>query len=167
MDVHRICVLTLYRLYRTVSLDPKDWQEGYAVIILLTCLEALLGVVNACLPALKPVVAQIRSLASGKGISRLLIFSKSSEPIQLYPTRTQSSKNYVSIDEENFPSSKPNRWADTLDNAMVNGGQGSTSHYETIAHGDTSRALKATKVHIRRDENIELTPPRKIKILRR
>ncbi|MCJ1280285.1 hypothetical protein MMC21_008112 [Puttea exsequens] len=50
-----ICALTLYRIYITTTISTTNQSSVYPTIYLLTCLEALLGVINACLPVLKPV----------------------------------------------------------------------------------------------------------------
>ena len=56
-DTHHpsICALTLYRIYITTTISTTNQSSVYPTIYLLTCLEALLGVINACLPVLKPV----------------------------------------------------------------------------------------------------------------
>ena len=101
--------MTLYRLYATVTLDPKHWQEGYAIIILLTCLEALLGVVNACLPVLKPVVDRLRTLSLLKSQSNELSFTSHGVTSHTRPIRGQkrSMKRYTTIEEGSSSVSLP------------------------------------------------------------
>ncbi|KAM0801099.1 hypothetical protein BDR22DRAFT_888768 [Usnea florida] len=58
-----ICATTVYRVQQTSTIgDPTDLhaQETYCNIALLTSLEALLGVISACLPLLKPLWCKIR-----------------------------------------------------------------------------------------------------------
>ena len=57
-----ICALTLYRIKVTSSVNPQNWQARSAQISFLTCLEALLGIINACLPTLKPIYNKIGSI---------------------------------------------------------------------------------------------------------
>ena len=55
---YRICAVTSYRVYVTTTIeDPKspESQKAFSVIALLTSLEALLGIITACLPMTKPV----------------------------------------------------------------------------------------------------------------
>lgn len=54
-DCHSICIITLVRIKVTTDITPNNAAGQYALITLLTCLEASLGVVNACLPVTKPV----------------------------------------------------------------------------------------------------------------
>ena len=52
----RICIITLIRIRITGLIDgDSNAQQIYSMIALLTCLEALLGVVNACLPVMRPI----------------------------------------------------------------------------------------------------------------
>ena len=56
-----ICAITLVRIKATTSINAHNTQQQYENIALLTCLEALLGVINACLPVLKPIVSKVRA----------------------------------------------------------------------------------------------------------
>ena len=56
-----ICAITIVRIKATTSINAENTQQQYAKIALLTCLEALLGVINACLPVLKPIVSKVRA----------------------------------------------------------------------------------------------------------
>ena len=72
-----ICAITLYRIYDTSTITDANAQEAYAVIAMLTTLEALLGVINACLPILKPIFDKMRGIApggadSGSGVREIL-----------------------------------------------------------------------------------------------
>jgi hypothetical protein len=49
-----ICIITLIRIKITTENHGSNAQQIYSLIALFTCLEALLGVINACLPVLKP-----------------------------------------------------------------------------------------------------------------
>ncbi|CAF9903843.1 MAG: hypothetical protein ALECFALPRED_003006 [Alectoria fallacina] len=51
-----ICVITLVRVDITTMNRGTNAQKIYSLIALFTTLEALLGVINACLPVLKPIV---------------------------------------------------------------------------------------------------------------
>ena len=97
----RICALTLYRLYATVSIDPNNWQEGYSIVILFTCLEALLGVINACLPVLGPIISKFRAASLGRsgGVDDM----NSPAPIRIRLDRNYSPKEYATIGDELSP----------------------------------------------------------------
>ena len=60
---YSICAITLVRIKATTSINAQNTRQQYAKIALLTCLEALLGVINACLPVLKPIVSKVRATA--------------------------------------------------------------------------------------------------------
>lgn len=51
----RICALTIYRIKVTSDIDPANGETQSGLITLTTCLELLLGVINACLPVIKPI----------------------------------------------------------------------------------------------------------------
>ena len=54
--------MTSYRVYVTSVIDnPSSLksQEAYHYVAFLTCLEALLGIISACLPLLKPVAYKV------------------------------------------------------------------------------------------------------------
>ena len=59
---YSICVITTVRIKATTSINAQNKRRQYAKIALLTCLEALLGVINACLPVLKPIVSKVRAI---------------------------------------------------------------------------------------------------------
>ncbi len=59
-DVRRICAITLARIKVTTDISGQNAQMQYAMMALLTCLEALLGVMNACLPVMKPIYNKLR-----------------------------------------------------------------------------------------------------------
>ena len=66
----RICAITIYRVKVTSTIgDPADLhaQDIYCDIALLTSLEALLGVISACLPLLKPLLHKFIDSRSGRG----------------------------------------------------------------------------------------------------
>ena len=56
---YRICVITVYRIITTTEINAQNTMQQYATIALLTCLEALLGIINACLPVIKPVFRRL------------------------------------------------------------------------------------------------------------
>ena len=56
-----ICGLTIYRIYLMAHISSSHWQEFFAQISLLTRLEALLGIINACLPVIKPIFDRLRA----------------------------------------------------------------------------------------------------------
>ena len=58
---YSICAITIVRIKATLSINGQNTRHQYMNIALLTCLEALLGVINACLPVLKPIVSKLRA----------------------------------------------------------------------------------------------------------
>ena len=53
--------MTLYRIFLIPGVNGGDWQLFFAQLTLLTSLEALLGIINACLPLMRPIFEQLRS----------------------------------------------------------------------------------------------------------
>lgn len=49
----------MVRIKFTTDINAQNTQQQYANIALLTCLEGLLGVINACLPVMKPVFSKL------------------------------------------------------------------------------------------------------------
>ena len=62
--VSRVCAITLYRIYLTQHISKGDRDPAYPVVGALASLEALLGIINACLPLLKPVFSKMLCCAS-------------------------------------------------------------------------------------------------------
>ena len=50
-----VLVVTLARVCITSLINDQNAAQQYSLIALLTCLEALLGVISTCLPVMKPV----------------------------------------------------------------------------------------------------------------
>ena len=57
----RICVLTLIRARISAENHGSNAQKIYGIIALFTDLEALIGVINACLPVMKPIFVKLHS----------------------------------------------------------------------------------------------------------
>lgn len=57
---HNICIITLVRIKVTTDINAYNTAAQYALIALLTCLESSLGVVNACLPVMKPIFDKLK-----------------------------------------------------------------------------------------------------------
>lgn len=65
------CAITVYRVQQTSTIgDPTDLhaQDTCCHIVLLTSLEALLGVISACLPLLKPLFCKLRGSRPERGV---------------------------------------------------------------------------------------------------
>ncbi|KAL9100716.1 MAG: hypothetical protein Q9163_003942 [Psora crenata] len=54
-----ICIITLVRIWVTSLIYGRNSPQIYATLVLLTCLEALLGVINTCLPIMRPVFIEL------------------------------------------------------------------------------------------------------------
>ena len=57
--ISRVCAITLYRIYLTQHISKGDRDPAYPVIGALTSVEALLGIINGCLPLLNPVFSKM------------------------------------------------------------------------------------------------------------
>ena len=64
--IFRVCVFTLYRIWITVVSSSGDTKTAFPVIGELATIEALSGIINACLPVLAPVFSKIRRSAPKK-----------------------------------------------------------------------------------------------------
>jgi len=51
-----ICIITILRVCFIVSIDDENPTHSYAVVGILANLEPLLGIINACLPVIRPVL---------------------------------------------------------------------------------------------------------------
>ena len=56
---YSICAITMYRIKITRDIDEQDPWQQYLKLALLTCLEAQLGIINACLPLIKPIFKKL------------------------------------------------------------------------------------------------------------
>lgn len=83
----RICIITLIRTRISAENVGSNAQSVYSLVALFTCLEALLGVINACLPVMKPVFTK---LGSYKGASWLSSVMSGSIPIFMRPSQIGS-----------------------------------------------------------------------------
>ena len=78
-----ICVVTLIRIWITTLIREDNAEKIYAMIALLTNLEVLFGVINTCLPVIRPIFTKAGDskvwslLKSSLGSSGRTIFSRS------------------------------------------------------------------------------------------
>ena len=56
---YSICAITIVRIKVTTGINAQNALQQYSTIALLTCLEALLGLINACLPVMKPIFSKL------------------------------------------------------------------------------------------------------------
>ena len=61
MPMHRICAITGVRIKVTTEINSPDPQVQWALNALLVNLEVKLGIINACLPVMKPVFKKLRN----------------------------------------------------------------------------------------------------------
>ena len=86
--LYGICAITLVRIKVTTNITAGyNMMQDSAILALLTCLEAVLGIINACLPLLKPIVSKVG--ASG-------LFS-------LFRTKTPSATSCKHINTPRYP----------------------------------------------------------------
>lgn len=88
-----ICIITLVRIKVTTDINADNTSAQYALIALLTCLESSLGVVNACLPVMKPVFDKLKPSSLISAMSEWTS-SKPSVPSRDY--ETPSKRNHQS-----------------------------------------------------------------------
>ncbi|KAL9135600.1 MAG: hypothetical protein Q9175_003217 [Cornicularia normoerica] len=79
-----ICVITAIRISITTLNHGTNAQQIYSLLALFTCLEALLGVINACLPVLKPIFNKLGDSEASAWLSSVMsgtitIFMRPSE----------------------------------------------------------------------------------------
>lgn len=82
-----ICVITLIRIKITSENHGSNAQQIYSLIALFTCLEALLGVINACLPVLKPIFNKFSDSRASSWLSSVM---SGSIPIFMRPSQMGS-----------------------------------------------------------------------------
>lgn len=98
-----ICAITVYRVKVTSTIgDPTDLhaQDTYCHIALLSSLEALLGVISACLPLLKPLFCKVRESLPERGVKTaesgtVPIFMRKGQ-MEISSSRNPSSKDCTS-----------------------------------------------------------------------
>ena len=60
----------MVRIKTTTGIQAQNTLQQYMKISLLTCLEALLGVISACLPVMKPVFRKLGAIGKPVATSR-------------------------------------------------------------------------------------------------
>lgn len=102
----RICAITVVRIKTTTDINAQNTQQQYATIALLTCLEGLLGVINACLPVMKPVFNKL-------GATRIFSSLRTRTPTKNAGSRNDIPrairKNHTSSGEVKYPRISPPR----------------------------------------------------------
>ncbi|CAD6586493.1 MAG: hypothetical protein ASARMPRED_002559 [Alectoria sarmentosa] len=89
-----ICAITIYRVQVTSTIgDPTDLhaQDTYCRILLLTSLEALFGIISACLPVLKPVLRKLQGSLSERGTDTNKFPTSGSIPIVMHGSQMPTS----------------------------------------------------------------------------
>ncbi|KAF6232414.1 hypothetical protein HO173_009519 [Letharia columbiana] len=160
-----ICAITLYRIYDTSTIAVSNAQEAYAVIAMLTSLEALLGVINACLPVLKPIFNKMRGTAPKRGdrsgVSEILksgtipIFIRVSQMWTLTSRRGKTSSSDATLTETSG-------WYGEKGNGKSGpeGGKGASVTTKEISPPITQKAdrvlgITTQAIHVRRDVDVE------------
>ncbi|KAL6713508.1 hypothetical protein ACLMJK_008973 [Lecanora helva] len=103
-----ICVLTLVRVKISSENHVNNAQEVYSQVAFYTNLEALLGVINACLPVMKPVFMKLHS---SKASSLISSFMSASIPVVLrlsHISKASSSKQKST--HKSHSSQEPRPW---------------------------------------------------------
>ncbi|KAM0804931.1 hypothetical protein BDR22DRAFT_885025 [Usnea florida] len=93
-----ICIITLIRITITGWNHGTNAQKVYSLIALFTCLEALLGVINACLPVLKPIFNKLGDSGASAWISSIMsgtihIFMRPSQMGSIWTSRSARNKD--------------------------------------------------------------------------
>ncbi len=121
-------------------------QKTYATIALLTCLEALLGVINACLPVLKPVFDKMRHALPKGGDSTIKTFLSGSIPILFrlsHPLEKSVMKS--TADDIHSPSPEPS------EGAWIKDATAQAPKVERLI------GMKVAEIYIRKDVDVEST----------
>ncbi len=161
---YSICALTLYRIYDTTTISLSNAQEAYAVIAMLTSLEALLGVITACLPVLKPIFNKMRGTApkSDSGVNEILksgtipIFMRMSQIFTLVSRRDKD----LSSDEETLTETSRSDDEKINHKSSVENGKGVSATTKEISSPVTEKAarlmgIKTQEIYVRRDVEVE------------
>ena len=134
---------------------------------MLSCLEGLLGVVNACLPVLKPIFNKMRGTApkSGPGVNEILksgtipIFMRVSQMFTLASRKGKDSTSDGETLTENsgWYEERKSKQRGKFD---VEGGTGASVVTREISPPMTEKAeklmgIKAQEIHVRRDVDVE------------
>ena len=99
-NVDSICIVTTIRIKNTVDNHGTNSQAVYSLIALFTCLEALFGVINACLPVMKPILTKFKSSKAKDWLSSVL-----SGSIPIFIRRSQMDsvgKSYPSVRRKSY-----------------------------------------------------------------
>lgn len=105
-----ICAITMYRVQITSTIgDPTNLhaQDTYCRIALLTSLEALLGVISACLPMFKPLLHKLQGSQFERGANSIKSSISGSVPVVMRRNRmplSSSREQYIS-DRTSMPQS--------------------------------------------------------------
>lgn len=143
---HRICALTLYRVYVTSSIVADNAKERYALIALLTSLEALLGVISACLPVMKPALVKIRGGLSKSDDSSIKTFMTDRVPRLLRLRHTWDwSVGKDTADSRQTPSPKPS------EGSWMKEGAGLAPKVERVI------GMRVAEIYVRNDVDVEST----------
>ena len=98
--LHSICAITIVRIKITTEINGQNLIQQYAKIALLTCLEALLGIINACLPVMKPIFSKLGAIGTLKSFWTGTAIATSIQPIGSPPSNRT---NHLSLDQEKYP----------------------------------------------------------------
>lgn len=68
----RICIITIVRIKITFDINGSNLKSSYSLLKLLADLEALLGVINACFPVMKPVFTKLAASNASNWLSSVM-----------------------------------------------------------------------------------------------
>ena len=133
---------------------------------MLTSLEALLGVISACLPVLKPILNKMRSTApqSGKDSAVKETLQSGSIPILIRVsqmlTLTSRKEKYSSSDEKTLTETSGWYGEKKSGKANVDGGKQAIVTTKEISSPMTLKAervmgIKPKEIYVRRDVDVE------------
>ena len=141
---YSICAITIYRLrmvvYELSGGDPNTSTNNF-----LIGLEVVLGVLNACLPVLKPSLNKTRVWIKSIGSSS----KTNSSLFGKLRTLTQVSRKWDSRRERR-------NGTEELDSIFEMEGYGSNRNaIETISGADRLVEMKDTEIHVQKDVDVE------------
>ena len=100
VSLSSICIITLIRTQISGENHGSNSAKVYSLVALFTCLEALLGVINACLPVMKPVFNKLGDSRASAWISSVM---SGSIPVFMRLSQMASTKDASSKETTRWP----------------------------------------------------------------
>ena len=153
--ISRVCAFTLYRIYLTVANSSGDTKTAFPRVGFLATFEALIGIINACLPFLRPIFDKMRRSVpkkdkhndGNKKSKKKNDTTSGSIPILLRVSHlwSKSLGKYTSSDEEPWPPKIQG------DNSPIDAAE------RNLREPKVNRitGMKVPEIHVRKDVDVE------------